>query len=95
MTTTVTNSGSLDGAEVAQLYISFPDEAEQSPRILRGFEKMTITTGATADVSFTLRRRDISYWDSSVQSWAIASGEYTFAVGASSRDIHGNTTLTI
>lgn len=67
--TTVQNTGSLRGAEVAQLYLSFPDEADQPVRILRGFEKVNITAGQTADVSFTLRRRDVSCWD-----WMLRSG---------------------
>ncbi|RDW85901.1 hypothetical protein BP5796_04226 [Coleophoma crateriformis] len=93
--TTVQNSGSLDGAEVAQLYVSFPDEAAQPVRVLHGFEKVNITTGATSSVSFSLRRRDVSYWDVAAQNWAVASGTYTFGVGSSSRDIRGNATLTI
>lgn len=93
--TTVQNSGSVAGAEVAQLYVSFPEEAAQPVRVLRGFEKVNITAGETASVSFSVLRRDVSYWDVSAQNWAIASGTYTFAVGSSSRDIRGNATLTI
>jgi beta-glucosidase len=95
VSTTVQNSGSLDGAEVAQLYISFPDAAAQPVRILRGFEKVSIVAGETADVTFSLRRRDISYWDVSAQKWAVTTGTYTFSVGSSSRDIRANATLTI
>lgn len=95
VTATVENTGSLAGAEVAQLYVSFPAEAEQPARILRGFEKVNVSVGGTASVSFSLRRRDVSYWDVAAQNWAIASGEYTFAVGSSSRDIRSNATLTI
>lgn len=94
-TATVTNTGSLAGAEVSQLYISFPDEAGQAPRILRGFAKTNLDPEQSAAVTFTLRRRDISYWDTVAQDWAIASGTYTFSVGASSRDLQVNQTLTI
>lgn len=96
VSTSIANTGDLAGAEVAQLYVSFPEEAAQPTRVLRGFEKVQIDAGATAsDVTFTLKRRDISYWDVVAQKWAIAEGTYTFAVGASSRDIRGNTTLDI
>ncbi|KAH6664917.1 glycoside hydrolase family 3 C-terminal domain-containing protein [Halenospora varia] len=57
------NTGFLDGAEVAQLYVSNPEEASQPVPILRGFEKVNITAGSTSAVSFSLRRRDVSYWD--------------------------------
>ncbi|RDW92678.1 hypothetical protein BP5796_02072 [Coleophoma crateriformis] len=93
--TTIANTGAVDGAEVAQLYLSFPDEAEQPIRILRGFEKVTVVAGTTVDVSFSILRRDVSYWNTLAQSWAIASGEYTFSIGSSSRDIRSNATLTI
>lgn len=95
VTTSVSNSGAVAGAEVAQLYIGFPDEAEQPVRILRGFEKVNIAPGESADISFSLRRRDLSYWDTAAQAWAIASGDYTISVGASSRDLKASTTLTL
>lgn len=96
VTTSITNSGSLSGAEVAQLYVTFPDAAAQPIRVLRGFEKVTVDTGATvSDVTFNLQRRDLSYWDVAAQAWALAEGTYTFAVGSSSRDIRGNATLAI
>ncbi len=84
--TTVQNTGSIVCAEVAQLYVSFPEEAEQPVRILRGLEKVNIPAGATYAVSFSLRRRDVSYWDVAGQKWAVARGTYTFSVGSSSRD---------
>ncbi|KAH8653151.1 glycoside hydrolase family 3 C-terminal domain-containing protein [Tricladium varicosporioides] len=93
--TTVQNTGSLACAEVAQHYGSFPEEVTQSVRILRGSKKVNITAGSTSAVSFSLRRRDVSYWDVSAQKWAIPNGTSTFSVGPSSRDIRGKTTLVI
>lgn len=84
---TIANNGTRDGAEVAQLYISFPEEAAQPIRVLRGFERVTIATGAETTVSFGLKRRDLSFWDTAAQEWAIARGNYTLSVGASSRDL--------
>jgi beta-glucosidase len=93
--TSVQNSGSVRGAEVVQLYVSFPAEASQPTRVLRGFEKVAVAPGETAQVTLKLRRRDLSYWDTVAQKWAVASGKYTLAVGSSSRDIRASTTLTI
>lgn len=95
VTTSVTNTGSVEGAEVAQLYVTFPDEAAQPARVLRGFEKVNIKPGQSAPVTFSLRRRDVSYYDEAAEKWAIASGEYTFSVGSSSRDIKGSAKLTV
>lgn len=96
VSSSVQNVGSVAGAEVAQLYISFPDAAGQPAKVLRGFEKTeSLQPGQTAKVTFSVMRRDISYWDTTTQKWAIASGTYTFGVGASSQDIRGTATLTI
>ncbi|KAI0471685.1 glycoside hydrolase superfamily [Xylariaceae sp. FL0804] len=92
----VGNTGARAGSEVAQLYVSFPAAAAQPVRVLRGFEKVgPVAPGATAEVTFGLRRRDLSYWDAVAQEWAVAAGEYTFAVGSSSRDIRGSAKLRV
>ncbi|RDW93409.1 uncharacterized protein DSM5745_00731 [Aspergillus mulundensis] len=95
VTTKISNTGKRDGAEVAQLYVSFPAEAAQPARILRGFEKVHVPVGKEVDVTFSLRRRDLSYWDVAAQKWAIAKGEYKFSVGASYSDLRGSATLEI
>ncbi|KAL4987983.1 putative beta-glucosidase D [Aspergillus falconensis] len=92
VTVTIRNTGTLDGAEVPQLYISYPDVAKQPVRQLRGFENVHIKKGRETKVTFELRRRDISYWDVQEQKWAVAPGKYGVSVGASSRDLrqHGS-----
>lgn len=93
--TSVSNTGSVAGAEVAQLYVSFPAAAGEPVRQLRGFQKTTIQPGESADMSFSLRRRDLSVWDVVAQEWRIVEGDYAFYVGASSRDLKASTTLTV
>ncbi|KAL4881825.1 glycosyl hydrolase family 3 N terminal domain-containing protein [Aspergillus karnatakaensis] len=83
----ITNNGSRFGAEVPQLYIGFPDAADQPVRQLRGFERIELKKGGKKTVKFDLRRRDISYWDVVEQQWLVARGEYKVYVGASSRDL--------
>ncbi|KAL1627424.1 hypothetical protein SLS54_002349 [Diplodia seriata] len=93
--TEVSNSGARDGAEAVQLYVAFPAAAGQPVRQLRGFEKVHLAKGEKKSVKFELRRRDLSYWDVEAQNWAVASGEYTFWVGASSRDLKSKAVLTV
>lgn len=95
VTASLSNTGSRAGAEVAQLYLTFPAEATQPGRILRGFEKINLAPGASETVTFPLLRRDVSYWDVVAQQWAVANGTYTVSVGASSRDIKATTTFTV
>ncbi|KAI1358193.1 glycoside hydrolase superfamily [Xylaria arbuscula] len=92
---TVANSGNVTGSEVAQLYVGYPASANAPPKQLRGFEKIPLATGAKETVSFELLRRDLSVWDSSKQNWVVPTGEFTFYVGSSSRDVRQTATLTV
>lgn len=81
---TVANTGSVDGEEVAQLYIGIPNGPI---RQLRGFDKVRIVAGETAPVAFPLKRRDLSVWDVTAQQWHLQEGKYKVYVGKSSRDL--------
>ncbi|EPE32345.1 (Trans)glycosidase [Glarea lozoyensis ATCC 20868] len=86
LTTTLTNTGSLAGAQVVQLYLSFPQTStpEGTPRrVLRGFEKMFLEPGTSARMYFELQRRDVSFWDVNAQTWRIPEGEFGVSVGFS------------
>lgn len=82
----VTNTGKVKGTEIAQLYLTFPEAADQPVRQLRGFDKVVLEPGETKTATFTLHRRDMSYWDITAQKWRLASGTYGAFVGSSSRD---------
>ncbi|PWY86709.1 putative beta-glucosidase D [Aspergillus heteromorphus CBS 117.55] len=92
---TVKNIGKVNGAAVPQLYLGFPESAQQPVRQLRGFERVELATGKQAVVTFPLRRRDLSYWDVGAQKWLVAGGEYEVVVGESSRDFAVNGTLVV
>ncbi|KAJ4302277.1 hypothetical protein N0V88_002415 [Collariella sp. IMI 366227] len=82
----IANTGEMDGAEVAQLYVGIP--AEGAPvRQLRGFEKPFLNVSSSATVRFALTRRDLSVWDVVRQKWRLVRGEYKIEVGGSSRDL--------
>ncbi|KNZ63973.1 hypothetical protein VP01_107g2 [Puccinia sorghi] len=84
----ITNTGHLAGNEVAQLYVGFPSEVNEPPKMLRGFERVWLRQGQSQTVSMDLRMKDVSYWDTITQSWRVPKGKFTFMVGSSSRQIH-------
>lgn len=90
----VKNTGGFEAAEIAQLYVHIPDDA-QPVRQLRGFDKKTVCVGDTARMNFELKRRDLSVWNVEVAEWQLLDGTYELYVGASSRDLRlrGNLTL--
>ncbi|KAL3419630.1 beta-glucosidase G 1 [Phlyctema vagabunda] len=97
VTVELTNTGSVAGAEVPQLYLTFPSTAPAGtpPMQLRGFDKVFLDAEDSATITFDLMRRDLSYWDIISQEWIIPSGEFGVSVGFSSRDIKLSSTLTV
>jgi beta-glucosidase len=94
VTFSVKNTGKVPGAEVAQLYLSFPAEAGEPPRQLKGFEKTKVLgSGEVAKVVKALRPRDFSIWDVTQHAWKVVPGEYRLSVGTSSRDLRLHTTI--
>jgi beta-glucosidase len=87
VTFTLANTGSVDGAEVAQLYISHPAGAGEPPKLLKNFEKVVLAAGASAPVTFTLAASDVAIFDVTVDDFVIYPGTYGVMVGSSSADI--------
>lgn len=84
---TVKNTGSRSGADVAQLYVSFPSGAGEPPKQLKGFQKVTLAAGQAQTVSFTLDASAFSYWDTTAHNWTVPKGTFQIAVGDSSRSL--------
>jgi beta-glucosidase len=88
VTADVTNTGSREGAEVAELYVHDPAPKIDRPvRELKGFSKVDLMPGQTAPVSFTLNGRSFAYCDVAGKQWKADAGDYDVEIGASSRDI--------
>jgi beta-glucosidase len=92
----LTNTGSIAGATVPQLYLTLPSSAPSTPpKQLRGFEKVFLEAGASSVIQFPLMRRDLSYWDIVSQDWVIPAGELGLSIGFSSRDIKVTSSITV
>ncbi|KAL4784125.1 glycoside hydrolase superfamily [Aspergillus varians] len=96
VTAYVQNTGEVSGAEVAQLYIGYPESAPSTPpKQLRGFDKLDLEAGESGQATFELTRRDISYWDVVEQKWVVPAGTFDVYVGSSSRDIRLTGSFTV
>ncbi len=87
VTVDIKNTGTKAGDEVAELYIH--PNASPKPRPvkeLRGFNRVTLAAGETKTVSFTIRERELAYFDdgTGVNKFVVAPGAYTILVGPSS-----------
>ena len=82
------NIGEVDGAEVAQVYVSAPEsKLFKAEKELKGFKKVFLKAGETAKVEIELDERAFSYYNVNICDWHAESGKYGIKVGASSRDI--------
>jgi beta-glucosidase len=92
----VTNTGRVEGAEVAQLYVSDPSAKVSRPeRELKGFEKVRLAPGETTHITLNLDSRAFSYWDEAAHKWTIDPGKFVILVGDSSESTPLHADLTI
>ena len=80
----VTNTGSRDGSEVVQLYVSLPADAEGPQKSLRGFKRVSVPAGQTVEVAFPLTDDTFLNWDAEAQDMKPVSGEWKLLYGGSS-----------
>ena len=84
----VTNTGSIAGKEIAQLYVSSAHKGITRPeKELKGFEKVALSPGETKTITITLDRRSFAYYETAIPGWHVENGAYHILIGASSRDI--------
>jgi beta-glucosidase len=83
----ITNTGSVAGAEVAQLYVSDPSaQVDRPERELKGFAKVRLAPRETQHVTLNLDARAFSYWDQPAHKWIIDPGKFILRVGDSSEN---------
>lgn len=83
---TVKNTGNVCGDEVVQVYVSSKNALEDRPvKLLKGFKRITVGAGESAEVSITVPVDDIKFYDPEAGCWK-ADGEYAVLVGTDSRN---------
>lgn len=84
----VTNSGDMAGKEVVQLYIRDEESSLVRPVMeLKGFRKVFLEPGETAEVAFTVEPEMLRFYDDTKGGWVLEKGRFTACIGASSEDI--------
>ena len=83
----VTNTGQMDGAEVVQAYVQYPNEERMPIKELKFFKRVEIKKGHTQKVKISIPIQDLSKWDLNKNAWVLYPGKYKINIGSNSADI--------
>ena len=93
------NSGSRPGAEVAQVYASFPDAYGEPPKRLVGFQKVFLNPGERKEVVITVdpaaSHHPLSFWNPKTRAWELMEGHVTLHLARSSRHVEASLALAV
>ncbi len=92
----VTNTGSMAGDAVAQLYVKHLKSKVERPREeLKGFQRVSVQPNETKTVTIPLKAADLAYWDEKSGKFQVESEPVSLMVGESSADIKLNSTVQV
>ncbi len=86
----ITNTGSREGKETVQMYVG--DRKSSLPRPLKelkGFRKVLLSPGESTEVTFTVDKEDLSFFDPDRHEWVAEPGIFDIYVAAASDDVRG------
>lgn len=95
-TVSVTNTGSIAGAEVVQLYITDNKASVKRPaKELKGFDKVFLQPGETKNVTFSVSPEDLAYFNADKHEWIAEPGKFTAHAAAAADDIRSSVSFTL
>lgn len=88
VTFTLTNTGKVDGAEIAQVYVSCKNGRIFRPKKeLKGFKKVFLKAGESKRVTVTLDDKAFRYFNVKTNQWEIETADYEVSVAANASDV--------
>ncbi|WP_278885767.1 glycoside hydrolase family 3 C-terminal domain-containing protein [[Ruminococcus] torques] len=85
---TLSNTGAMDGAEVAQFYVGMKNSKVFRPeKELKGFAKVFLKAGESREIRIPFDDKTFRYWNVKTNQWETEGGMYRIMVGASVADI--------
>lgn len=83
----ITNTGSIAGEEIVQMYVGYKNSAVDRPiKDLKGFTKVLINPNEKKTIELMLKAEDLGYYDTNKNNWVVEKIEYIIYVGCSSRN---------
>jgi beta-glucosidase len=91
----IKNTGKINGDEVAQVYISYPNIERMPLKELKAFKRIHVEKGAEKIIKFKIPVSELQKWDLKKKGWKLYPGNYTISVGTNSQDMKLSTTINI
>jgi beta-glucosidase len=82
----VKNTGKMDGDEVVQAYIEYPQLDRMPVKELKSFKRVTVTKGTSQSVTVKIPVKELQKWDLQTHGWKVYPGSYKLILGSSSQD---------
>jgi Beta-glucosidase-related glycosidases len=93
---TLANTGKVDGAETAQLYVSkLKSAVPRAAKELKAFKKVFLKAGESKTVTIEVQVNGFAYYNETKQAWKVEAGSYSLLLGSSSRDLKGKVDLKV
>ncbi len=83
----VKNTGKMDGDEVVQAYIEYPQIDRMPLKELKGFKRITVAKGGEQIATIKIPVKDLQKWDMKTHGWKTYQGDYKLILGSNSQDV--------
>ena len=95
-TVAVTNTGSKAGAETVQLYIHDKKSSVERPyKELKAFRKVFLQPGETQEISLTIDKQALSFYDDQTGRWTAEPGDFEALIGNSAQNLISSCSFTL
>lgn len=96
VTLKIKNTGSRDGDEIVQIYVSDPECSVERPiKELKGFSRVSLKSGEQKEVKLRLNSRAFAFYDVNKKAFVVEPGEFVISAGSSSSDVKLKSSLQI
>ena len=85
----------MDGDEVVQAYVQYPQIERMPLKELKAFKRVFVAKGREEIVQLKIAATELQKWDLKTQRWVLYPGDYRFLIGSNSQDVKLKSVVTI
>jgi beta-glucosidase len=85
----------MDGNEVVQAYIEYPNIKDMPVKELKAFKKVAVNKNGTSDATLNIPVSELQKWDALQHGWKLYKGTYTIAIGKNANEYIMKKTFTV